>query len=187
VIFVCLQKNINSIDDFLRTQSDKNKMYFIDLHKYAIDKGAKIETHNQYRRYRYIYKNEYILLFEMRPSIIVPYNNQYSRKRDSWVSFNLFMTEVVKQHDKDELIRYIQNKICVCSACSDRKVGPKKNGECCGHWLDIYGIKRMAASCHPEIEISLNPKESQGSIDYDIKMSKRMMDIRVMQIDNYVF
>ena len=174
-----------TLDDFLRTQSDKYKIVFTNLHDYAIAKGAKLDTHNQYRRYTYIYKSEYILVFGMKPSIVVPYNNQYSKKRDSWIAFDLFMSEVEKQEDKENLIQYIQDNILLCNACKGRKIGPKTQSECCGHLLDIYGVKRLAASCHPEIEKSFTVNESQESINYNLKMIKRMIDIRVSQICKY--
>lgn len=177
-----------TIDDFLCTQTDKDKATFKEFNEYAISKGAKLETNFQYRKFRYIYKNECILIFEnieMNPCIVVPYNNQYSKKRDSWISFDLFIAKALKQPDKDELIKYIQNEICICSACSGRKVGPKKSDECCGHWLDIHGVRRMAATCHPEISKCHNLKESHEYTDYDVQMLKRMIDIRISQIDDY--
>jgi hypothetical protein len=177
------KKSKITIDDLLCTKTGRDKKYFTELHEYAISKGTKLETHNQYRRFRYIYKKEYVLVLD--PYISVQYNNQYSRKRDSWVSFNLFMDEIEKQPDKDELIKYVQKEICVCHSCSNRKVGPKNENERCGHWLDIYGVKRYAAACHPEISKVHIPKELQIYTDYDIQMLKRMMDIRIEQINNY--
>ena len=172
-----------TFDDLLRTKSDKEKVYFTELHEYAIGKGAKLETNNQYRRYRYIYKNEYVLVLD--PYIAVQYNNQYSNKRNSWTSFDLFMAVVEKQSDKDELIKYIQKEICVCNACKSRKAGSKKADERCGHWLDIHGVRRMAAACHPEISKCHIPVESQSYTDYDTKLLKRMMDMRFEQINHY--
>jgi hypothetical protein len=173
-----------TFDDLLRTQTEKDQAYFIELQEYAIKKGARLDTHNQYRRFTYIYKKEYVLIFGDPCTLIVPYNNQYSRKRDSWVSFDLFMAEIEKQPDKNELIKYVQNEICICNACSGRKVGPKKIDERCGHLLDINGVKRMAAACHPEIGKRKEKKGEMKYTDYDIKMLKRMIDIRIVQINN---
>jgi hypothetical protein len=178
-----MKKQKLTIDDLLNTKTQQDKVCFKELHDYAISINTKLETHNQYRRFRYIYKKEYVLVLD--PYIAVQYNNQYSRKRDSWVSFELFMNEVNKQPDKDELIKYIQKEICICHACSNRKAGPKSDDECCGHWLDINGVRRKAASCHPEISKCHLPKELQVYTDFDIKMLKRMMDIRILQINNY--
>ncbi len=57
--------------------------------------------------------------------------------------------------------------------------------ECCGRLLDIYGAKRLAASCHPEIVKYLITDETQESTNYNLKMLKRMIDIRMAQVDNY--
>lgn len=174
-----------TVDDFLRVQSDKNKPYFIELHQYAISKGAKITTRDQYRRYRYKYKDETVLVLEMRPSVVVLYNNQYSQKRNPWTSFDLFISEIEKQGDKEELIKYMQDHIAICHACADRSKGPKKKNECCGHLLNIHGVEYLAASCHTEIEQYLSPDDSQEAIDYSLKMLKRMIDIRIAQIGMY--
>ena len=173
-----------SIDDLLHTKNGGEKNLFSELHDYAIKSGMKLETQNKYRRFRYIYKKEYILVLD--PYIAVQYNNQYSKKWNSWTLFDYFMTEVEKQQDRDELIKYIQKEICVCHACSNRKIGPKKDDECCGHWLNISGVKRKVAACHPEISKCHIPKEFQVYTDYDIKMLKRLMDIRIAQINNYL-
>ena len=177
------EKRKLTIDDLLCTKTGKDKVHFKELHDYAIGIGTKLETNNPYRRFRYKYKNDYVLVLD--PYIAVQYNNQYSRKRDSWVSFDFFVAVIEKQPDKDELIKYLQKEICICTACSNRKVGPKKDDECCGHWLDIYGVRRRVASCHPEISKCHILKESQIYTDYDIQMLKRMMDIRIIQINNY--
>ena len=175
-----------SIDDYLIIEDDKVKQYCKKLYDYAVRKGAKIENYRYPYRFRYVYKKEQVLVFETRtPYIAIPYNNQYSDKRNSWDCFKLFMIEVEKRPDKDELIEYIQKEICVCGACSKRKAGPKKDEDRCGHWLDIYGMKRFAAACHPEISKAHLPKEKREYTDYDIQMLKRLMDVRFAQIDNY--
>ena len=149
-----------TIDDYLFLQDKIVMQYCRELYEYAISKGAKIENYRYSYRFRYVYKKEQVLVFETSPYIAIPYNNQYYSKRNSWDCFNLFMKEVEKQPDKDELIRYIQKEICVCSSCSNRKAGPKKVDERCGHWLDIHGVKRFAAACHPEISKAHQSKEA---------------------------
>jgi hypothetical protein len=177
-------KNVKfTINDLLDTKTQDEILTFKELHDYAINKKLKLETHNQYRRYRYSYKKEYVLVLD--PYIAVQYNNQYSRKRNSWDSFELFLKIIEKQPDKDKLIKFIQKDICICHSCSNRKIGPKKDDECCGHWLDIYGVRRKAASCHPEISRCHLEKEFQKYSNLDIKMLKRMIDIRILQIDMY--
>ena len=171
------------INDLLKSKTAEDKIVFKELHDYAIIKKLKLETNNKYRRYRYSYKKEYVLVLD--PYISVQYNNQYSRKRNSWESFELFLNIAAKQFDKKDLIKYIQEEICLCHACSNRKVGPKNKEEQCGHWLEIFGKKRYVAACHPEIGKAHLQKELQKYSDYDIKMLKRMMDIRIIQIDNY--
>lgn len=168
-----------TLEDFLRTHADRDRAYFKELHEYAVSKGAKLNTHFEYRRFRYIYRSECVLIFEdseMKPCVVVPYNNQYSRKRNSWTSFDLFMAAVDAQPDRDELVRYIQKQISVCQTCSDRG---------CGHWLDIHGVRRMAAACHPEISKCLESDGSRSALADDIRMLKRMMDMRVVQTERF--
>ena len=172
-----------TFDDLLRTKPDAEKFLYANLHEYAVAKGAKLETNSPYRRYRYSYKGEYVLVLD--PYVAVQYNNQYSRKRDSRESFAEFISIAEKQPDSDALIKYIQNEICLCNACKSRKAGPKNNAERCGHLLDIRGVKRLAAACHPEISKCHFPEGPRVYTERDVNMLKRMMDIRFMQIDNY--
>jgi len=177
------EKRKFSINDLFDKKTQDEIHIFKELHNYAIKNNLKLETHNQYRRYRYSYKKEYVLVLD--PYIAVQYNNQYSKKRNSWDSFDLFLKIIEKQPDKNKLIKFIQKEICLCHSCKYRKIGPKKEEECCGHWLDIYGVRRKAAACHPEISKCHLDKEFQTYSNMDIKMLKRMIDIRILQIDMY--
>jgi len=176
------KKHKMGINDLLKTKTQEEGIYK-DLHDYAISKNLKLETNNKYRRFRYSYKKEYVLVLD--PYISVQYNNQYSKKRNSWESFDLFLKIVEKQSDKNELIKFIQKEICLCHSCAYRKIGPKNDDECCGHWLNIYGVKRKVASCHPEFSKCHLKKELQIYTDYEIKLLKRMIDIRILQIESY--
>ena len=170
-----------TIDDFLRTQTDRNKEYFKELHQHAISKGAILKTNFQYRKFRYINKSECVMVFEdcyPQPAVAVLYNNQYSKKRDPWTSFDLFMSIVDKQPDKDELAQYLQQHICVCTACA----GKRTSDACCGRWVDIHGKRLRLSVCHTELCRYFDTPESPGAFDYDIQMLKRMIDIRVEQI-----
>ena len=78
-------------DDVFRTMSDEYKAYFKGLHEYVLSKGAKLEPHKYFMRFRYIYKNEFVLIFEphlakMHHIIEVP----YSLKSDWHGSLKLF-------------------------------------------------------------------------------------------------
>lgn len=166
----------HAIDDVLRVKADRIKVYFKDLHEYAISKGTRLYTHFQYRKFRYMYKSECVMVFEdwyPDPSVIVLYNNQYSRTRDPWTSFDLFMTMVDKQPDKDELTQYLQEYICVTDDASS------------GHWVEIHGARRNLAVSHTELCRYFDARESPGAYDYDVQMLKRMIDIRIEQIDHY--
>ena len=88
---------------------------------------------------------------------------------------------VERQEDKDEIIKYIQGGICVCNACN----GIKKANQRCGKWIDINGERRLASMCHPAISKYRRGKDISYT-DYDIEMMKRMIDIRVVQIDEYL-
>ncbi|MDD4493117.1 MAG: hypothetical protein PHV32_02000 [Eubacteriales bacterium] len=170
-------------DDLFRTMSDEYKAFFKELHEYVLSKGAKLEPHKYFMRFRYIYKNEFVLIFEphlakMHHIIEVP----YSLKSDWHGSLKLFLKEIEKQPDKNELIKYIQDEICLCGNCNNGNNG-------CGIYkrepTDICGKKRYVAGCHRTItKWHKKPLDKQIYTDYDIKMLKRMLDIQFHLINN---
>lgn len=169
-------------EDFIRTQPDRIKPFFAELGEYAVSKGAKLITSFRYRKYRYFYKKECVLIFEdvnFCPCAVVPYNNQYSKKQDPWAAFEIFAAEAEKQPDSEKLIDFIRKKICLCTACSNRKDGAKSENERCGHLLDIHGERLIASSCHNELCLLLDEKSGQK----DIALMKRMIDLRIAQAD----
>ena len=170
-------------DDIFRAMSDENKGYFKGLHDYVLSKGAKLEPHKYFLRFRYIYKNEFVLMFEphlsqMHHIIEVP----YSLKSNWHGSLKSFLSELEKQPDKDELIKYMQDDICLCGNCN-------KGNNNCGIYkrepTDICGKKRYIAGCHRTIsKWHKKPLDKQSYTDYDVKMLKRMIDIQFKMIDN---
>ena len=167
-------------DDVFRTMSDEYKGYFKELHDYVLSKGAKLEPHKYFLRLRYIYKNDFVLIFE-------PHLSQmhhiievlYFRKNDGDTSFDRFLDEVKKQLDKEELIKYIQDDVCLCSSCNDSCGGTKIAP------TDICGKKRRLAGCHRSItKWHKKPLDKQIYTNYDIQMLKRIIDIQISLIDN---
>jgi hypothetical protein len=165
-----------TFDDLLRVLPDNLMRYASELHEYIINKGAKLESHKYYCYFRYKYKKENLLILQrnshrnMPLDIAVPYG----------LSFENFMQVVKSQSDRDELIAYIQKEICKCDACG----GSKKITERCCMWKDIHGARRLLSSCHRDISKWTAPKTNLDYNDYDIKMLKRIIDIRVSLIDN---
>jgi len=172
-----------TLDDLLRPLSNIEQAYFQELHEYAITKGMKIKIENEFY-FRYTYKKLYSLVLRTNPTrIIVPYELKNTPDK-----FQRFLAITEKQPDADALIEYIQGNVGICDGCAanvvsrerDRKKGIKKS---CGYyWVDIRGAKRLSCAAST-INKYRYGKESIFD-DKDIQMLKRMIDIRVIQIDN---
>jgi hypothetical protein len=160
-------------DDLFRVLSDEYRNFFKELHEYAISKGAKLETHKYYGRFRYLYKNDYVLIFDIQPLIEI----SYCVKNDWYNSLNNFVNEAEKQPDSDELLKYIQNEIrLLCGACKNCRM--VKNPP-----TDIGG-KRLKGACFCTVSKASKPLDKQVYTKYDFQMLKRMLDIRFAQMDN---
>ena len=164
-----------SIDDLLRVLPDKLKGYALEMHEYVLSKGVKLESHIYYSRFRYKHKKQSILSLSKNSwrgvplDIAVPYNK-----------FSTFMQMVDLQADHKELTSYIQKEICACDACAGAK---NVNKRCSKRWVEINGKKRLLASCHSDISKWKAPKSNLAYTDYDIKMLKRLVDIRFDQVN----
>ena len=168
-----------SFDDILRPLSFMEQAYATKLHNYAISKGMKMEIKSPYSS-RYIYKKLYSLEIHNLPfKVEVVY--RLSNGGHIHDELERLLKIVERQEDKDEIIKYIQGGICVCNACN----GIKKANQRCGKWIDINGERRLASMCHPAISKYRRGKDISYT-DYDIEMMKRMIDIRVVQIDEYL-
>lgn len=135
--------------------------------------------------FRYVYKKLYSLALRNLPvRISVPYRLDNSKYIPG--QFERFMDAAESQPDNDALIRYIQNNIGICDGCRYRADGRKKSNERCGIWVNIRGVKRLSAMCNPEISKYHRGKSYLVYNNEDIQMLKRMIDIRIMQIDNFI-
>ncbi|MCL2545729.1 MAG: hypothetical protein FWE06_00855 [Oscillospiraceae bacterium] len=176
-----------TFDDLLIPLSDAERAYFIELHEYAIAKGMKIKIEKPTASpiyVRYTYKKLYSLVLCTNPTrISIPYG-----LKDTPNNFERFLEIVEEQADSDSLIEYIQDNIAICDGCAanvasrerDKKKGIKKS---CGYyWIDIRGVKRL--SCIASSISKYRYGKDTIYNDKDIEMLKRLIDIRIMQIDN---
>lgn len=173
-----------TIDDLLRPLSDRNKAYFKQLHEHVISKGAKPESSQAYGLFRYSVAKNTVLNLSNHPALVeIPYLN-HCKAGDAVYELERFLSIAEQQPDSEELISYIQKNICVCTGCPDRKEGRKKNDERCGRWVYIRGARRLAAMCHTSISRHHHGSRRGNYTDADLPMLKRMVDIRVLQIDS---
>lgn len=179
--FRLLNEKINlSFNDILYSLSDINGEYAVELHNYAVSKGFKIEKKDPYT-FRYLYRKLYSLEIHNNPfKIVIPYrldNGKYVPNQ-----FERFLAVVEAEPDCDDLFRYIQGGAYVCNACG----GKKKVNQRCGRWVDIHGARRLISVCRPAISRCRRGLHNTDYTNYDIKMLKRMIDIRIVQIDDYL-
>lgn len=173
------KKIVLSFDDLLRPLSDANKEQALEIHRYAVEKGMKVEMKDPYC-FRYVYKKLYSLEIHNNPfDVLVPYrldNGKYIPNQ-----FGIFLQVADNEPDSDELIRYIKGSILVCNCCN----GTKKANERCSNWVTIRGERRLSSTCHPAIGKYRRGTHSFDYNDYDIKMLKRMIDVRIKQVDKF--
>ena len=172
-----------SIDDLLYTLSDQDRICFKELHDYVIAKGAKKES----GRYRYKYKSEHIICFDWKPSIFISY------KLKTGNSFESYISELSKQPDNVELLDYIQNETSICNHCGlstcktyvEFLICAPRNRKRHRHFavVDTNKIKigdmELNRGCLYHLD-----DVTQSFKDDEIKMMKRLIDIRFSQIDN---
>jgi hypothetical protein len=177
---VFVPKYKRTFDDLLRVLPDALKGYALEIHEYALSKGAKLEPHKYYSRFIYKYKKQSILGLSKNSGrhtpldIAVPWG--YGGAGSG--SFETFMQMVDNQPDKEELTSYILKEICACDACGNKKASER----CSNLWKEINGKRRLLALCHRDISKWKAPKSNLIYTDYDIEMLKRMVDIRFEQI-----
>lgn len=170
-------KRARTREDLLRPLPDQLKVYFGELYDYALAKGAKRLPYNPYRLYCFVYKKKHVLEFDnIGMFVSVPYMNQYA-SGDAVAELRRFVEITKRQPDGGELVAYIQNEIVFCGK-------PRRgNKNCSGRVVDISGVKRHAACCRTEIGKAHRPEEERGYTEYDVAMLKRMVDVRMMQIE----
>ncbi len=143
----------------------------------------KMEKKDPYT-FRYLYKKLYSLVLTNNPArISVPYRMDNGRYVPG--QLERFMEAAESQPDAGALITYIQQNIGICDGCRSRAEGRKKTEERCGRWADIGGARRFTAMCNPAISKYHRGKPHYDYAEDDIPMIKRMMDIRIIQVDGY--
>jgi len=94
-----------------------------------------------------------------------------------------FITVAEEQPDGDALMEYIKNGICICTGCG----GTKKPEARCGWWTTIGGARRrVAVYCHAAIGKIRRGKSDPEFRPEDVEMMKRLLDVRLTQIDRYM-
>ena len=167
------------LDDLLRPLSDAERAFAMEMHAYAIARGMKMEMKSPYT-FRYVYKKLYSLELHNHPfEIAVPYSLDNGKRVPG--QLEAFLAVAESQPDADALVRYIQGGIRVCTACN----GTKKANERCQCWVDIRGARRLSAACHPTISKYRRGARNPAYTEEDIQMLKRMMDIRIEQVDQF--
>lgn len=173
-----------TLDDLIRPLSNTERAYFRELHKYAVAKDMKVEMKDPYT-FRYIYKKLYSFSLHNLPArISVPYRLDNGRFVPN--QFERFLEAAEQQLDAGELIEYIKNNIGICDGCRYRAEGRKKPNERCGQWVDIHGTKRLLALCNTAISKYHRGKPFLIYKDEDIQMLKRMIDVRIAQVDKFI-
>lgn len=173
------QRVVITLDDLLRPAPDQYKAYLKELHAYALSKGAKWERKGP-TCFRYAYQGHYILVLQNNPAHVeVPYSLSDG-------GFERFLAEAQHQPDADALVAYIQKDIGICDGCRYRSEGRKPLRERCGRWVEIRGVRRFASGCHPAISKYHRGKDHYVYTYEDIRLLKRMMDLRISQIDHFI-
>ncbi len=151
-----------------------------ELHEFALSKGLKAELKNPYT-IRYLYKKLYSFELHNHPfRVQVIY--RLDNKRVLIESLDRFLQVAREQPDRDALIAYIQGGICVCTACNGARAFDKR----CGVWVDIDGVRRLASMpCNAGIGKYRRGKDTRYT-EEDVRMLKRLLEVRLEQVDRYV-
>lgn len=169
-----------TLDDLLRPLSDSERAYCLEMHHYAVSKGLKVQMKDPYV-FRYIYKKLYSLVLSNDPlgvSVCIRLDNG----KHVYDQVDRFLDVVSEQPDCDELTDYIKGGIRACDACG----GSKKPNERCGMWVEIQGARRLVSMCQPSISKYRRGKHNMAYTEEDIQTLKRMLDIRLLQVDRYM-
>jgi len=175
-------KRINlTFDDLLRPLPDAERAYFSELREYAIAKGMKEEKVED--RFRYIYKKHRSLELRIYPPelptlpayIVVPFGQ-----------FERFLEIAENQPDADALVQYILDNLKFCDGCAANvtsRAKEKEKKKCGYYWVNIRDEKRLSCA-GSSITTWQYSKPKKALSDEDIRMMKRMTDIRIAQIDS---
>lgn len=174
-----------TFDDILRPLSDADREVCRKLHDFVLSKGLKTELKDPYTA-RYVYKKLYS--FEIRNNNLHGSPCQvrviYRLHNGKFIpeSLDRFLQVAREQPDRDELISYIQGGICVCTACHGARPFDKR----CGVWVNIDGARRLASMpCNAGIGKYRRGKDTRYT-EEDVRMLKRLLEVRLEQVDRYV-
>ena len=194
---VLAPKYKSTIDDLLRTLPDNINAYATEMNEYALAKGAILEDQKYYGQYRYVYKNRYVLVMQIqkfeRPTpidIAVPYETRNQEPEPGWEEYmedgkrrvlqcieNL--KEIIEcQPDRDEIAAYVKKEIATCENAFGCKCVAREAV------TDVFGVDKYVNTCMRAISKWTGTKDSEEYTDYDIKMLKQLMDVRISQIDS---
>ena len=169
-----------TIDDILHPLPDAEREYCFEMHNHALSKGLKVQIKDPYC-IRYIYKRLYSLEISNNPfRITVSYRLDNGKRVED--QFDRFFDVMNAQPDKDELIEYLKGGIRVCDACG----GKKKPNERCGKWVELNGSRRLISMCLSSVSKYRRGLRITDYNEDDIRILKRMLDIRIIQIDKYL-
>ncbi|MCL2433363.1 MAG: hypothetical protein FWD16_02450 [Clostridia bacterium] len=173
-----------TIEDLLNLVSAPDHVCIKELHEYVMAKGAKKESGS----YKYTYKKEPMVTFDQKPCVLISFRLETSDSLSSYISI------INTQPDKKQLVSFIENKTECCISCGHKLC--KKGADVficfpCGSRTgieyrhagitDVLGVK-LQPGCR--YDINKGNKENKNYSNEDIKMLKRMLDIRFAQIDN---
>ena len=169
-----------TFDDLLRPLANKERVYFSELREYAIEKGMKEEKEED--RFRYIYKKQRSLELRIFPPerstlpayIFVPF-----------APFERFLEAAENQPDADMLVKYILDNLKFCDGCAANTTSRAKEKEkkkCGYYWVNIRDKKRLSCA-GSYITTWQYTKPEKALSNEDIQMMKRMVDIRIEQIN----
>jgi hypothetical protein len=166
------------LNDTLIVLSDRDKAYALELHNYLLSRGIKNKPCQYYNRITYEYKNQFVMNIEILGSTYLFFQVSLGKNIND-PAYGFIVNEIEKESDKEELQKYIAENITCCNMCFAHKTLKKR----CGRWADIFGRRRLLC-----FEFCLsNKKKSERNIiysDYDIRMLKRFLDMRIKAIDS---
>ena len=168
-------------DDLFFPLSDRDAAFCREMHEYALSKGLKLEMKDPYV-FRYIYKKLYALELKNNPfGIFVVYRLDNGKHIPDQLDRLIAVAE--EQSDGEVLMEYIKKGICICTGCG----GTKKPEVRCGLWTVIGGARlRASVYCHAAIGKMRRGKSDPDFHPEDVEMMKRLLDVRLIQIDRYL-
>jgi len=193
---VLAPKYISTIDDLLRTLPNKIRTYAADMHAYALAKGAELEKQKYYGQYRYLYKGRYVLVVQIQKfekstpiDIAVSYETRSPEPESGWEQYIengkrrilqciVSLKDIIeRQPDRDEVAAYVMKEIATCENMTGCNCAAR------AAVTDVFGVDKYVNTCMRAISKWTGAKDSDEYTDYDIKMLKRLIDVRVSQIE----